>query len=286
MLFSLLLSLTNPADACVAPLSVDATYPASGDIELAPNAMFQLRLSCEQLLEEPIFIVEQGGEVVEAEVFFHRRMITADAETVFVEIDPVEDLKPNASVLVSMEYFGMPTNIGTFVVGEVPASEKILEVPEIFWISTYDVSFEEPEGECGLQQEGEIYFDVSQSRTEELAIRFYEIDPALRGSDLYAEMLQEPFHTVMSPTSWDDMSALIPNEKLNSEDMCFTATFINAAGIESDPSPVQCISDMQFDEFYCGTGMGMLGCSTMQPVELGWLAMMMGSLAMFRRRSH
>jgi len=284
MLFSILLSLTHPAEACVAPLSVDATFPPSGRMDLAPNAMFQVRLSCQQLLEEPRFIVEQDGEPIEASVLFHRRMITADSETVVVEIDPVEDLTAGSSVLVSMEYFGMPTNIATFVVGDIPASSEILEIPEIFWISTYDVSYDEPEGECGLQKEAEVYFDVSPSDSEELAIRLYQIDPNLKGSEVFIDILDTPFHTVMSPTSWDDMNALIPSEMLQEEDLCFAATFMNEAGEESMPSKVQCISDMQFDEFYCGTGMGMFGCSTMQPLELGWLAMMMGAVGMFRRR--
>ncbi len=283
MLFSLLLSLTNPADACVAPISVDATYPASGDMELAPDALFQVRLSCEQLFEEPKFIVEQDGEMVDVEVTFHKRAIATGAETVFVEVDPIEDLNPGSSVLLSMEYFGMPTNVATFVVGEEFAQAEIVERPEIFWISTYDVSYEEPEGECGIQKEGEVFFDVNASE-DNLAIRFYEIDPELRGQELFVDMLDVPFHTVMSPKSWDDMSALIPAEKLAAEDMCFAATFINEAGVESVPSDVRCISDMSFDDFVCGTGMGMMGCSTMQPIELGWLAMVMGTFGLVRRK--
>ena len=46
-------------------------------------------------------------------------------------------------------------------------------------------------------------------------------------------MLTTPFHTVIDMDSWEDMSALIPAEKLNGEDMCFAATFINEGGVES-----------------------------------------------------
>jgi hypothetical protein len=285
MLFSLLLSLTNPADACVAPITVDAVFPQSGKMEVAPNARFQVRLSCEQLLEDPQFVVEQDGEVIEAEVRLHRRMITADSEAVFAEVIPLEKMEMGSSILLSTDYFGMRTSIATFVVGEELAAEEILETPEIYWISTYDVSYEEPEGECGLQKEGEVYFDIGVAEEEGLAIRLYEIDPELRGQELFVDMLQTPFHTVMTPNSWDDMSALIPAEKLQSPDMCFTATFINEAGVESMPSEVRCISDMQFEDWVCGTGM-MMGCSTMQPIELGWMAMMMGTLGLFRRRWH
>lgn len=281
MLFSLLLSLTNPADACVAPISVDAVFPASGHMELAPNAIFQLRLSCEELLEDPQFIVEQNGTVIEADVRFHRRNITSDAEEVFVEVYPHEKLKPGASVLLSMDYFGMRTAAGTFVVGEETAPEEIIEVPQFYWVSRYDVSYEEPD-ECGIEKEGEVYFDLDVS-AEGHAIRIYEIDPELKGQDLSVEMLIEPFHTVMTPNSWDDMSALIPAEKLQSEDMCFAATFINEAGVESRPSDVYCMSDVNFEDWVCGTGMGM-GCSTMQATDLGWMAMLMGTLGFVRRR--
>ena len=98
MLFSLLLSLTNAADACGMPINVDAVFPLSGEMELAPDALLQVRLSCEQLWEDPQFIVEQNGVEIEADVRSssdgYRR-----SEEVFVEVDPVEELKPGSSIL-------------------------------------------------------------------------------------------------------------------------------------------------------------------------------------------
>ena len=54
-------------------------------MELAPDALFQV-VFCEQLWEDPQFIVEQNGVEIEADVRIHRRMITTDAEEVFVEV--------------------------------------------------------------------------------------------------------------------------------------------------------------------------------------------------------
>ena len=284
MLFSLLLSLTNPADACGIPINVDSTFPVSGDTELAPDAVFQVRLSCEPLWEDPLFVVEQNGVDIEADVRIHRRMITADSEEVFVEVDPVDDLKPGASVMLSVDYFGMRTPAATFVVGEVWTMPEILEVPNIYWISTYDVSDEEPEGECWIQKEGQIDFDIDIA-SEGQAIRIYEIDPTQRFETLTAEMLTTPFHTVIDMNSWEDMSALIPAEKLHSEDMCFAATFINEGGVESRPSEVRCVSDMEWDiEGRCFVTP--FSCSTMQALDLGWMAMLMGTLGLVRRRNH
>jgi len=288
MLFSFVLSLTSPADACVAPASVKSTYPVSGTLDVAPDAHFQLQLGCEPLFEDPTFFVEQDGEVVEATVTFHKRMITADAEAVFVELEPVEELKVGASVVITMEHFGMPSTAAAFVIGEQHAPAEIVEVPEIYWMSTYDVSFEEqeePEEGCWLQKEGEIVFDVQQPEEDNMAIQIYQIDPELRGETLYVDMLDAPFHTILSPKSWDDMSALIPTEVLQADDLCFTATFLNEAGVESKPSEVRCINDMDFEQFECGTGLGMMGCSTMQPLDLGWMAMLMGTLGLVRRRN-
>jgi hypothetical protein len=282
MLFSLLLSLTNPADACAAPISVDSTFPISGDTELAPDAIFQVRLSCQHLWEDPQFVVEQNGEVVEADVRIHRRMITADSEEVFVEVNPVEDLKPGSSILLSVDYFGMRTAAATFVVGEEWTMPEILEVPNIYWISTSDVSDEEPEGECWIQKEGQIDFDLDVA-PEGQAIRLYEIDPELRFETLSADMLQAPFHTVIDMNSWEDMSALIPADKLNGEDMCFAATFINEGGVESLPSEVRCVSDMEWS-FEGDCFVTPFSCSTMQPTDLGWMAMVMGVFGMLRRR--
>ena len=146
------------------PINVDAVFPVSGAMDLAPDALFQIRLSCEPLWEDPLFVVEQNGVEVEADVRIHRRMVTADSEEVFVEVDPVEDLKPGSSFWFSVDYFGMRTAAATFVVGEVWAMPEILEVPNIYWMSTYDVSDEEPEGECWIQKEGQIDFDLDIAR--------------------------------------------------------------------------------------------------------------------------
>lgn len=283
MLFSLLLSLTNPADACGMPINVDAVFPLSGEMELAPDALFQVRLSCEQLWEDPQFIVEQNGVEIEADVRIHRRMITADAEEVFVEVNPVEDLKPGSSVLLSVDYFGMRTAAATFVVGEEWAMPEILEVPNIYWMSTYDVSDEEPEGECWIHKEGQIDFDLDIA-SEGQAIRLYEVDPAQRFETLTADMLTTPFHTVIDMDSWEDMSALIPAEKLNGEDMCFAATFINEGGVESLPSQVRCVSDMDLSDLDGKCMMTPFSCSTMHASDLGWMAMVMGAFGMLRRR--
>ena len=284
MLFSFLLALTNPAEACGMPINVDAVFPVSGAMDLAPDALFQIRLSCEPLWEDPQFVVEQNGVEIEADVRIHRRMITADAEEVFVEVAPVEDLKPGASILLSVDYFGMRTAAATFVVGEVWAMPEILEVPNIYWMSTYDVSDEEPEGECWIQKEGQIDFDLEMSGPDQV-IRLYEVEPAQRFEDLSAEMLTTPFHTVMDIDSWEDMSALIPEEKLNGEDMCFAATFINEGGVESRPSQVRCVSDMNFSDLDGKCVVMPFGCSTMQPVDFGWMAMLMGTLGLVRRRN-
>ena len=282
MLFSLLLSLTNPADACGMPINVDSTFPVSGETELAPDAVFQVRLSCEPLWEDPLFVVEQNGVEIEATVRIHRRMITADSEEVFVEVAPVEDLKPGASILLSVDYFGMRTAAATFVVGQQWAMPEILEVPNIYWISTYDVSDQEPEGECWIQKEGQIDFDLSLLE-EGQAIRLYEIDPAQRDDPLSADMLQTPFHTVISTDYWEDMSTLIPEDKLNAEDLCFAATFINEGGVESLPSEVRCVSDMEWDiEGDCFVTP--FSCSTIHASDLGWMAMVMGVFGMLRRR--
>ena len=281
MLFSLLLSLTNPADACGMPINVDSVFPLSGEMELAPDALFQVRLSCEPLWEDPLFVVEQNGVEVEADVRIHRRMVTTDSEEVFVEIDPVEDLKPGSSIRLSVDYFGMRTSAATFVVGEVWAMPEIIEVPTIFSITTSDVSDEEPEGECWMQKEGQIDFDLDFAGPDQ-AIRIYEVEPAQRFEPLSAELLSVPFHTVMDMDSWDEMSALIPEEKLNGDDMCFVATFINEGGVESRPSAVRCVSDINFELTYkCGLNQG---CSTMQTSDLGWMAMLMGTFGFVRRK--
>lgn len=284
MLFSLLLSLTNPAEACGMPINVDAVFPVSGAMDLAPDALFQIRLSCEPLWEDPLFVVEQNGVEVEADVRIHRRMVTADSEEVFVEVDPVEELKPGSSILLSVDYFGMRTAAATFVVGEEWAMPEILEVPNIYWMSTSDVSDEEPEGECWIQKEGQIDFDLDMAGPDQ-AIRIYEIDPAQRFEPLTAELLSVPFHTVMDMDSWDDMSALIPEEKLNGEDMCFAATFINDGGVESQPSEVRCVSDMNMSDWEEQCLHTPLGCSTMQSTDLGWMAMLVGTLGLVRRRN-
>lgn len=284
MLFSVLLSLTNPAEACIAPISVDATFPMSDVVHLPTNTTFQVRLSCQELWEDPQFIVEHNGVVVDAEIRFHRRMITAEAESVFVEIDPVEDFKPGAEVSVSMDYFGMRSPVGDYVIGELAASDVVEDVPSIGWMWTEDVSWEEPDGECFIEKEGMITFEFYEGLTYGQAIRFYEVDPSLRDQEITPEQLTTPFHTVLDSYNWDEMSALIPEEKLNGEDMCFTATFMNASGVESLPSEIRCVSDMQRGEaLFCGL-QPTYGCSTMQTTDLGWMAMLMGTLGFARRR--
>ena len=284
MLFSLLLSLTNPADACVAPISVDSVFPVYNVEHLPQNTTFQVRLSCQELWEDPQFVVEHNGVIVDTEVRFHRRMITAEAESIFVEIDPVEDFKPGAEVSVSMDYFGMRSPVGEYVVAEFSADDVIDDVPHIDWMWTEDVSWEEPYGECFIEKEGEITFEFYEGTTYGHAIRFYEVDPSLRDQEIASEQLTTPFHTVLDPYNWDEMSALIPEEKLQAEDLCFAATFMNAAGVESRPSEVRCVSDMQFGgALKCGL-QPMNGCSTMQTTDLGWMAMLMGTLGFARRR--
>ena len=283
MLLSTLLSFLQPAEACVAPLSVESTFPASGSMNLAMDTQFQLRFSCAEMLEEPKIILEQDGEIIEADVAFHRRTIAEGVESVVAEVQPLEALTTGSSVLLSVEYFGMQTPAATFVVGDSYAESEIAEVPTIYWMSRYDVSYEAPEGECAFQKEGEIYFDVELPQSDDLAIRIYEINPELRGQEIFTEMLQTPFHTITNAKSWDEMSVLVPQEMIEATELCFTATYMNEAGVESAPSPVQCMSDMYFEDFVCGTGM-MFGCSTMAPIELGWFAIMMGAMGLFRRR--
>lgn len=286
MLFSILFSLTQPSAACMEMMSVDSVFPAAGTMSVPVDSHFFLKMRCQSILEAPRFILEQDGEPVEIDVTIHQRDVSVDAQVMMVEIEPVEALEPDAMLLLSIDQFGMQNKLATFVTDDFESSVVTEEVPQIWWMESYEVYQEDVEfSECSGTLENELYLDVSSPDAEDTMIRIYEVDPDLRTQEIFSDMLQTPFHEIHDPADYEQRMIYIPAEKANQSDICFTATYVNAAGEESAPAPVQCLTDFDYmDEFYCGTGMGMMGCSSMPVSELGWMALFMGSVGFVRRR--
>jgi hypothetical protein len=285
MLYSLLLSLTQPAAACVEPLSVSSVFPATGTMSVPVDSHFFLSVNCQSFSEVPTFVLEQDGEAIEIDVTVHQRDISVDSRVMMIEVAPVEELSADAMLLLSMDYFGMQSKVATFVTADFIAPEVTESAPEIWWMETYDVYQEETDFECMGTLEQQLYLDLTFPESDDVMMRIYEVDPALRDQVVVVDSLQTPFHEIHKPTDFDHRMIYVPEAKVAQGDMCFTATFVNAAGQESEAATVQCLSDFDYiDEFYCGTGMGMMGCSSMPASEMGWMALLMGAFGFMRRR--
>ena len=286
MLFSLLLSLTQPADACGELMSVSSIFPGAGTMSVPLDSHFFLEMTCHSFAELPSFTLEQDGESVEVEVTIHERPISTYSNVMIVEVAPVKELNPDSMLLLSMEQFGMQSKVATFVTDEFLTSESTEDAPNIWWMEVYDVHQEEDDFECAGTLEKELYLDVSSPEEDDLMVRVYEVEPELRGEPLGLDSLQ-PFHEIHDPSDYDQRMIYIPAEKAEQSDLCFTATYVNAAGKESEPAPVQCLTDFEYmDDLRCGTdmGMGIVGCSSMPANELGWMALLMGTVGFVRRR--
>ena len=283
MFLSLLLSLMQPSEACGEMLKVDSSFPATGTLDVPVDAHFFLEIKCHSFAEEPRFILEQNGEEVDIEVTFNHRAIAEYSNVMYIEIEPLELLESEATLLLTMDQFGMETKVATFASASESTSEISEDRPELWWMTVYEV-FQTEEHECWGELEDEIYFDVKSPEHDDAMIRLYQVDSEFRGQEPTTDLLHTPFHEIHDVEDNVQRNAFI-QRAASDEDLCFTATYVNKAGAESSPSLVQCIDDFSYDEWMCGTGMGGLsGCSSMPASELGWLALLMGSFGLIRRR--
>lgn len=278
-----ILSLVSPAKAdtidCPVPeVDILQTFPQSGDMQVATDAVIRLKMAGGSFMEEPVFHLRNGEQEIAIQSKFSVRASGVDGQVVLVDIQAEELLPAKTEFVLEMERFGEREPVMVFVTNDSVA-QSIAHVPSINWISRYPSYTEDT---CASIFEDELYFDLYQydAIPQKHTINVYQVQIDQDVRALTIESLGEPFHAVFDDSNYQEYTAYIPSAE--PESMCFVATFVNEAGVVSAMTDVQCVSS-EYDHWECGTGMPM-ACSNIPVSSLGWFGMLLAGLGLRRRQ--
>ena len=282
MLFSLLSisQIISNSWACEDILTVQKVFPASGSLEVAQDVVLRLTMDGGLLDEAPQFVLTSGEEQIAIEVSIATRPSSDRTEFAYIEITPVELLPAKHQFTLSMvehsEENEILSDLSVFQT-RLGMSEIAEDAPILYYFSKYESWVYE---ECDLLRD-EIYFDLDPVEGQSINIYTVGID-VISSGNMDELDLQTPFFTVFPDASYDDLYAYIPVQEYGLE-MCFVTAYASESGIEGPLSSIQCLSDVDYSDFKCGTG-AFWGCSSTAPETFGWMGMILAMLGFKRRR--